>query len=139
MAIKDNQIVSMRYELSINDEIIESNLHADPIKFTVGKGEVVPGLEKAIKESKEGDYLEIEVSPTDAYGVYDEKLTETLPLSDFEGIDLEIGLVLEGEGENGELFKATVSEVTKDTVTMDYNHPLAGKVLNFKVYVDKIA
>ena len=49
-----------------------------------------------------------------------------------------IGLVLEGENEDGELFKATVSDVTKDEVTMDYNHPLAGSDLNFKVIINKI-
>ncbi len=139
MAINNNQVVSMKYELKIDKETIESNLDGDPIEFVFGKGEVVPGLEDRIKDMQEGESKEVFVPCLEAYGEYDEKLTEILPLSDFEGIDLEIGLVLEGENEQGELFKATVSEVTKESVTIDYNHPLAGKDLEFKVIINKIA
>lgn len=138
MAIKENQVVSMQYELKINDELIESNLNSDPIEFTFGKGEVVPGLEARISDMNEGETREVKVPANEAYGEYKDELTEKFPISDFEGIDLHIGLVLEGENENGELFKATVSDVTRDEVTMDYNHPLAGSDLNFKVIINKI-
>ena len=138
MAIKKNQFVSLRYELKINDDIVETNLDGDPIEFTFGTGELIPGLEDGIKDMNEGEEKEIIVPASEAYGEYQEELTETLPISEFEGINLQIGLVLEGEDENGKLFKATVTDVTKDSVTMDYNHPLAGCVLNFKVVINKI-
>lgn len=138
MAINNNQLVTMQYELKIDGEIIESNLDGDPIEFNFGKGEVVPGLEVRINDMNEGEKRSVKVPCLEAYGEYDEKLTEILPLSDFEGIDLEIGLVLEGENEQGELFKATISEVTKESVTIDYNHPLAGKDLEFEVVINKI-
>jgi len=138
MAIKENQVVSMQYELKINDELIESNLNGDPIEFTFGKGEVVPGLEARINDMNEGETREVNVPAIEAYGEYKDELTEKFPISEFEGIDLHIGLVLEGENEDGELFKATVSDVTRDEVTMDYNHPLAGSDLNFKVVINKI-
>lgn len=138
MAIKNNQLVSMKYELKINGEIIESNLDADPIEFTFGKGEVVPGLEARISDMNEGDMKEVNVPANEAYGEYKEELTEKFPISEFDGINLYIGLVLEGENDKGELFKATVSDVTKDEVTMDYNHPLAGSNLDFKVIINKI-
>jgi FKBP-type peptidyl-prolyl cis-trans isomerase SlyD len=138
MAIKKNQFVSLRYELKINDDIVETNLDGDPIEFTFGTGELIPGLEDGIKDMNEGEEKEIIVPASEAYGEYQEELTETLPISEFEGINLQIGLVLEGEDENGKLFKATVTDVTKDSVTMDYNHPLAGCILNFKVVINKI-
>lgn len=138
MAIQNNQLVSIRYELKINGDIIESNLDGDAIEFTFGKGEVVPGLEARISDMEEGDSREVNVPAIEAYGEYKDELTEKFPISDFEGIDLYIGLVLEGENEKGELFKATVSDVTKDEVTMDYNHPLAGSDLDFKVIINKI-
>lgn len=138
MAIKNNQLVSMKYELKINGDIIESNLDADAIEFTFGKGEVVPGLEARISDMNEGDTREVNVPASEAYGEYKDELIEKFPISEFEGIDLYIGLVLQGENENGELFKATVSDVTKDEVTMDYNHPLAGSDLDFKVVINKI-
>lgn len=138
MAIKENQVVSMQYELKINNELIESNLNGDPIEFTFGKGEVVPGLEARINDMNEGETREVNVPASEAYGEYKDELTEKFPINEFEGIDLHIGLVLEGENENGELFKATVSDVTREEVTMDYNHPLAGSDLNFKVIINKI-
>lgn len=138
MPITNNQVVSIQYELKVNDNIIESNLDGSPIEFTFGKGELLDGLEDRIASMKEGETKEVIVPAEEAYGKYDKKLTETLPIEDFEGIDLEIGLVLEADGDNGEVFKATVIEVTKETVTVDYNHPLAGADLIFKVVIQKI-
>ena len=138
MAISNNQLVSMQYELKIEGNVIESNLDADPVEFTFGKGEVVPGLESRIKDLNEGDTIEVTVPANEAYGEYNDELVQSYPIEDFEGIDLHIGLVLEGENDNGELFKATVSDVTIEKVTMDYNHPLAGANLDFKVIIRKI-
>ncbi|MGB6327469.1 MAG: peptidylprolyl isomerase, partial [Halarcobacter sp.] len=70
---------------------------------------------------------------------YNEELSETLPIKDFEDIDLEIGMILEADGQNGEIFKATVTDVTKEDVTIDYNHPLAGSDLDFTVVIKSIA
>lgn len=139
MAIKKNQVVTMKYELSVNDNIIESNLDGSPIEFTFGKGELLDGLEDRIDSMEEGETKDVVVPFLEAYGEYDKSLTETLPIKDFEGIDLEIGLVLEADTDDGEVLKATVIEVTKEEVTVDYNHPLAGQDLNFKVLIVKIA
>lgn len=138
MPIEKDQIVSMHYELSVDGNFIESNLEASPIEFTFGNGELVPGLESRIIDMKEGETREINVPADEAYGEYNDELTETLPATDFEGLELEIGLVLEAEGENGEVFKATVIEVTDETVTVDYNHPFAGQDLEFKVVLKSI-
>ncbi|RXJ63408.1 peptidylprolyl isomerase [Halarcobacter anaerophilus] len=138
MAIKNNQLVQMHYELKVDDNMLETNFEASPIEFEYGKGEILPALEMAIKEMEEGQTKDINIKAKDAYGEHNPKLAETLPISDFEGIDLEIGLVLEADEENGEIIKATVTEVTKDSVTVDYNHPLAGCDLDFKVLIKRI-
>ena len=138
MAIKNNQVVSMQYELKVNGNLIESNLQADPIEFVFGSGDIVPGLETRIANMIEGETKEITVPAVEAYGNYDETLCEIVPISEFEGIDLQIGMILKAEGENGEVFKATVSDVTKEDVTVDYNHPLAGNDLDFKIVINKI-
>ena len=138
MAIKKNQVVSIQYELKVNDNLIESNLDGSPIEFAFGKGELLDGLEDRIINMQEGEKKDIQVPAIEAYGEYDKSLTETLPLSEFDGIDLEIGLVLEADGDDGEVYKATVTEVTKESVTLDYNHPFAGQDLDFKVVVLKI-
>lgn len=139
MAIKKNQIVQLHYELKVKDNLIESNLDGDAIEFTFGKGELLEGLEDRIASMSEGEIKEIKVPAIEGYGEYDDSLNETLPISDFEGIDLEIGMILEADDENGDTFKATVTDVTKDSVTVDYNHPMAGCDLDFKVQIKKIA
>jgi len=138
MAIKKKQLVIMHYELKVNGELIETNFDGSPIEFSYGSGEIIPGLEKSIVDMNEGETKEIKVLAQDAYGKHDSNLTETLPISDFEGIDLEIGLVLEADDDNGDLIKATVTEVTKENVTVDYNHPFADCDLDFKVFIKKI-
>ncbi len=139
MSIKKNQIVQLNYELKVNDNIIESNLDGSPIEVTFGKGELLEGLEERISTMSQGETREIIIPAYEAYGEYDKTLTEIVPIEEFEGIDLEIGMILEADGENGEIFKATVTDVTKDEVTVDYNHPLAGQDLTFKVFINKIA
>lgn len=138
MAIEKNQVVRLQYELKANDNIIESNLDGDPIEFIYGKGELLEGLEERIKDMNEGESKEVLVPAYEAYGEYDKTLSEQVPINEFDGIDLEIGMVLEADGENGEVFKATVTDVTKEEVTVDYNHPLAGTDLTFKVVIASI-
>lgn len=138
MAIEKNQVVKLQYELKVNDNLIESNLDADPIEFVFGKGELLEGLEERIASMNEGETRELTVPAIEAYGEYDKTLTEVIPASDFKGIDLEIGLVLEADDEDGNTFKATVIEVDKENVTVDYNHPMAGADLDFKVVINKI-
>ncbi len=138
MSIKENQNVTLNYELKLNNEIIDTNMDKDPIAFVYGSGQIINGLELGIKDMKEGETKIIKVSPKDAYGEYDEKLSEIVDIADFEGIDLEIGMVLEAENDRKEPIRATVTDVTKEHVTVDYNHPLAGSELEFKVTIKSI-
>ncbi len=138
MAMKNNQLVQMHYELKIQDEVIDTNLEKEPISFIYGSGQIISGLESRIINMNEGETKTVKVPAIEAYGEYDENLTQIVPIKDFEEIDLEIGMILEGEGENEEPLRATVIEVTKEDVTVDYNHPLAGCDLEFKVIIKSI-
>ena len=138
MSIKEKQNITLNYELKLNDEIIDTNMDKEPISFVYGSGQIISGLELGIKDMNEGETKIIKVSPKDAYGEYDEKLSETLDISEFEGIDLKIGMVLEAENDRKEPIRATVTNVTKEHVTVDYNHPLAGCELEFKVIIKSI-
>ncbi len=139
MAIKKNQIVVMQYELKVNNEIIESNLDGDPIEVKFMGGQLLDGLEDRMVNMNEGETKEIVVPCEEAFGKYDKSLTEIVPISEFEGIDLEIGMVLEADGDDGDIFKATVIDVSKTEVTVDYNHPLADQDLTFTVFIKSIA
>uniref|UniRef100_UPI004048D18A FKBP-type peptidyl-prolyl cis-trans isomerase n=1 Tax=Aliarcobacter sp. TaxID=2321116 RepID=UPI004048D18A len=138
MAIKNNQMVEMFYELKIKNEIVDSNFNKEPITFNYGSEQIISGLESRIINMKEGETLNINVPASEAYGEYDETLTQIVPIEDFEGINLEIGMTLESEDENDEIIRATVIDVTKENVTVDYNHPLAGCDLDFKVTIKSI-
>ena len=138
MAIKTNQMVEMFYEIKIQNEIVDSNLEKEAICFPYGLGQIISGLESRIIDMNEGETRTIKVPANEAYGEYDETLTQITPIEDFEGINLEIGMTLEGEGENNEILRATVIDVTKEDVTVDYNHPLAGCELEFKVIIKSI-
>ena len=138
MAIKKNQVIKLNYELKINGEIVDNNIGADPIEFVYGAGDLIPGLEARIVDMKEGETREIKVPAAEAYGEYNEELSEIAPISEFDGIDLQIGMVLEAENEKKEVLRATVTDVTKEDVTVDYNHPLAGCELEFKVIIKSI-
>ncbi|MGA1932266.1 FKBP-type peptidyl-prolyl cis-trans isomerase [Arcobacter sp. YIC-464] len=138
MAIKKDQLVTMTFELKVDDRLIESNMGEKPMTFAFGSGQLLAGFEELITDMNEGETRSVTVLSENAYGPYDETLNEKVPVAEFEGIDLEIGLVLEGEAQDGSVFKATVTDVTKDEVTVDYNHPLAGKDLDFKVFIEKI-
>lgn len=138
MAIEKNQKVTMHYELRISEDLVESNMDKDPINFEYGQGQIIPGLEAGIAQMNEGETKVINVSAKEAYGEYDEELSQIVPIGEFEGINLEIGMVLEAVNEKEEVLKATVTEVTNDDVTVDYNHPLAGCDLEFTVLVKKI-
>jgi len=138
MAIKNNQIVEMFYELKVQNEIIDSNLNKEAISFNYGSGQIISGLESRIIDMNEGETLDIKVPAIEAYGEYDETLTQIVPIEDFEGMDLEIGMTIEAEDENNETVRATVIDVTKEDVTIDYNHPLDGCDLDFKVIIKSI-
>ena len=138
MAIKKNQVIKLNYELKVNGDVVDNNIGADPLELVYGTGELIPGLETRIAEMVEGETKQIKVPAKEGYGEYNEELSEVAPIEAFEGINLQIGMVLEADTQNGEVVKATVTEVTDKDVTVDYNHPLAGCDLDFTVTVTAI-
>jgi FKBP-type peptidyl-prolyl cis-trans isomerase SlyD len=140
MAINDNQVVSIEYSLTQKggSEVIDSNKGQAPLEFIVGKGQIIPGLEESIKTMSKGDSGVIEVPAEAAYGVRNDEAVETLPKEQFAGIELEKGLQLYGQSEDGQTIMVTVADFDDNTVTVDYNHPLAGKDLAFDVTITDV-
>ncbi len=137
MAIADNNVVSIEYTVkdAKTGEVIDSNVGQKPLKFIMGKNQIIPGLEKKIKEMNVGEKADILVPAEEAYGQKDENAVQTLPREQFAGIDLQEGMTLYGQGENGETVQVTVKSFNDKDVTIDFNHPLAGKDLMFSVEV----
>ncbi|MCV6607681.1 MAG: peptidylprolyl isomerase [Campylobacterales bacterium] len=137
MAIENNMVVAMEYELKEEgtDTVIDSNKGVSPLEFIMGKGAIIPGLEKEIGKMAKGDTGLVTVAPAEAYGEYDETGAVKTPIEQFAGIELKEGLVLYGQAENGQTVQVTVKEFDDKEVVIDYNHPLAGKTLCFDVKI----
>ncbi len=138
MAIKEeNSVVGIEYTLTEagKDEVLDSNKGGQPLEFVMGKGQIIPGLEKGLVGMKEGESADILVKAEDAYGLRDENAIQKLPREQFEGIDLQKGMSLYGQGQQGETIQVTVVDFDDESVTVDFNHPLAGKDLMFNVKV----
>jgi FKBP-type peptidyl-prolyl cis-trans isomerase SlyD len=138
MAIEANQIVSLEYEVRDGDTVVDSNVGGTPLVFMFGKGQIIPGLEDGIKNMAIGDKGSVEVQPQDAYGELNEEAVQEVPKDQFDGIDLELGMTLYGQGEDGSTVQVTVKEIGEESIIIDFNHPLAGKTLMFDVTINNI-
>lgn len=138
MAIEANQIVSIEYEVSDGANIVDSNVGSEPLVFMFGKGQIIPGLENAIANMSIGEKAEVLVKAKDAYGEYNTEAKQEVPKDQFSGIDLEVGMTLYGQGEDGGTVQVVVQEIGNENVIIDFNHPLAGKDLAFVVSINNI-
>lgn len=137
MPIEKNNVVSMFYELkdANTQEVLESNLYAQPISFIVGKGQILESLEEEIMKLDCPSNSDVLIKKEKGLGEYDANAIQTLPKEQFAGIDLKIGMELFGEGENGETVRVTVKEINENDVVVDYNHPYAGRDLLFSLNI----
>ncbi len=134
--ITDGVVVSLAYTLSVDGEEIERVDRDEPLDYLHGAGNIVPGLEVLLEGKRVGDKIHATLPPEQAYGDYDEDDTDTFD-RDLLDIDVELqeGLEVEVEDEDGYTYVATIVELTDDTVTLDFNPPLAGKTLTYDVEV----
>ncbi len=138
MAIESqNWVAGIKYEVKEKDtgKIVDSNTEGAPMEFVMGIGQIIPGLEAGLVGMNEEDRKEIVVAAADAYGEYDPNAIQILPREQFEGIDLEKGMMLYGQDEHGHTTQVVVKDFNDTDVTIDFNHPLAGKDLIFDVIV----
>jgi FKBP-type peptidyl-prolyl cis-trans isomerase SlyD len=138
MAIETNQVVSIQYEVRDGETVVDSNMNGDPLVFMFGKGQIIPGLEEGIKHMGVGESADVLVKPADAYGEYNEEAQQELPVEQFAGIELNEGMTLYGQGEDGGTVQVIVKEIKDATVVIDFNHPLAGKNLMFSVTLNSV-
>ncbi|NEZ03462.1 peptidylprolyl isomerase [Wenzhouxiangella sp. XN201] len=136
MEIANNTVVAIDYTLTGDDgQVIDTSEGREPLEYLHGHQNIIPGLEKAIEGKAEGEELEVAIPPEEGYGPYREDLIQDVPKEAFDGVDkVEPGMSFRAESNAGPM-TVTVKEVGDETVTVDGNHMLAGKVLNFKVAI----
>ncbi len=138
MAIEQNQIVSLEYEVRDGDKVVDSNVGGQPLIFMFGKGQIISGLENGIKDMNIGEKGDIFVKAADAYGEYNAEATQEVEKEQFAGIELTEGMTLYGQGEDGSTVQVVVKEIKDTSVAIDFNHPLAGKDLMFAVTINNV-
>lgn len=112
----------------------------EPLEITLGQGEVIPGFENAVMGMSEGESKTITVPPEEAYGESNPGLIHEVERSQIPPeIPLQIGMALTATNQNGGQMQLTVIGMEGDKVTLDANHPLAGKALTFELTLEKIA
>lgn len=134
--IEEGVVVSLNYVLTVEGEEIARTEEGEPMEYLHGAENIVPGLEAALTGKTLGDRVSVTLSPADAYGDYDDENVEELDREDVPNADeLEAGMIIEVEDEEGYTYLATVREISGDVVVLDYNPPLAGKTLTYDVEV----
>jgi peptidylprolyl isomerase len=110
-----------------------------PLEFTIGAGEVIPGFDAGVTGLSVGESKTIHIPVEDAYGERIEEMVADVPRGDLPAeMKPEVGQQLEVTQEDGQLFQVLVTEVTDEKITIDVNHPLAGKALNFDLKLVEI-
>lgn len=135
--VADNMVVSMTYVLKVNGEELDRADEDDPMIFLQGHENIIPGLEKALYGMAPGESKSVVVAPEDGYGLVDPEEAETIARDmlpeDYEPM---IGdpLMLR-DTESGEVFEVYITDFDEDSVSLDFNHPLAGETLDFLVTI----
>jgi FKBP-type peptidyl-prolyl cis-trans isomerase SlyD len=134
--VKDGAVVSLQYTLSGEDgKTIESNKGQEPMKYTQGARQIIPGLEKGLAGMKIGEQKRVKVKPEDGYGPVNAKAFQEVPKEKIPPESLKAGAPLVANGPQGQSVPVRVHQVKEKTVVIDMNHPMAGKTLVFDVKI----
>lgn len=136
MLIGNNSVVSIHYKLTDTaGEVIDASPENNPLTYLHGAGNIIRGLESQLTGKATGDELSVTVQPEDGYGLHQPQLIQEVPRSAFPDPDaLQTGMQFSAQSDQGTM-SVVISALSAETVTVDGNHPLAGKVLHFAVRI----
>ena len=131
--VKSGDTVNIHYTGTLDDgSQFDSSAGRDPLSFTVGAGQVIPGFDAAVTGMTVGEKKTVTIPADQAYGQPDPRAVQAIPRENIPAeIPLELGLMLQAQGPGGQPIPVTVGEITDTEVTLDANHRLAGKDLTF--------
>jgi len=140
MEVKKGSKLKVEYEGKFEDgEVFDSSSHGDhshPLEFEVGAGNVIKGFDDAVLGMKKGEEKEFTLEPDEAYGQPNPELKQDIPRDVLpKDQKPEAGMILMMTTPEGHQMPAKILEVTEDKITLDLNHPLAGRKLIFKIKI----
>ena len=139
--VENSNTVTVHYTGTFNDGTqFDSSRNREPLSFKVGSGQVIEGFDKAVVGMTQGETKTFTLKPEDGYGVKNEEAIQEVEKINFpDGFNAEMGQTVTGQNQNGQNFNATIIAIQEDTVTLDFNHPLAGEDLTFEIELIEIA
>ena len=139
-AVTEGSKVKVHYTGTFDDgEVFDSSRQTDPFEFEVGAGQVIPGLDNAVVGMQAGDSKQIRLEEEEAYGPYrDEMVFDADPSQFEEGLSPQVGQQFQTQLQDGSPLLLTVKAVDDGKITLDANHPMAGKALNFDLEIISI-
>lgn len=137
---KDGSRVKLHYTGTLHDGTqFDSSKGREPLEFEVGAGQVIAGFDAAVRGLSEGDTKTFKVASADGYGEYRDDLVGQIPHSHLpDDVKVEVGQQLQMTQKDGQQFVVNVTDVGEETITVDANHPLAGKDLIFEIEVVEV-
>lgn len=130
------RVISIHYTLRERDEVIDSSGGEEPMEYLHGAENIVPGLEEQLTGRSVGETVHVRVEPAKGYGVRDPDAVQQVPREAFPpDAEIEVGMQFLAEGPEGERVPVWIVAHGHEEVTVDANHPLAGKTLDFEVSI----
>ncbi|HEY8384646.1 MAG TPA: peptidylprolyl isomerase [Porticoccaceae bacterium] len=138
MNVTHNTVVSIHYTVRDEDGVqLDSSEGREPLVYLHGANNIIPGLESALDGKSVGEHLQVSIAPAEAYGEHLDHLVEAVPMQAFGGQPVEVGMRFEAQTDRGPI-SVVITHIEGDQVTVDGNHPLAGKPLSFDVTITDV-
>jgi FKBP-type peptidyl-prolyl cis-trans isomerase SlpA len=140
LMISEGTRVTLNFALVLDDgSEVDSNFEKEPASFSVGDGSLLPGFERALFGLKSGDEATLEILPEEGFGQPNDNNLQTIKRDQFDvGSELEAGMVFSFADAAGGELPGVVKTFDADEVTVDFNHPLAGRTLSFRVAIHNV-
>lgn len=139
--VKNNDTVKVHYTGKLEDgKVFDSSLErGEPLQFTLGQGQIIPGFERGLIDMKVNEKKTVSIPKEEAYGEPNDQLIQEVPKDQLpENIDPQVGMALVSEGPNGQKINLVVKDVKDSSIVVDGNHPLAGQDLVFDLELVEI-
>lgn len=138
--VKDGNTVKVHYTGTLKDgSVFDTSAEREPLEFKLGEGQLIPGFEKAVIGLEEGEKTNVDIPVDDAYGEAREDLIINVPKEQLpDDVDPEVGMQLQVNQPDGKAVPVRIAEIGDEELTLDANHPLAGKDLSFEIEVVEV-
>ena len=137
---KAGDTVKVHYTGKLKDgEVFDTSADREPLEFKIGENQLIPDFEQAVVGMEPGESKSINIAAENAYGPHQEQMVMVIDRKEIpQGLDPQVNQRLQVQQQNGQAFVVTVTAVSEENVTLDGNHPLAGKDLTFDIQLTEI-